>query len=173
MTASVRTALEALLAGESGSTRTLAAGRFHRCDAAGTLDQHPVDSIERAFEVVISAGLPHDGVNAFDPFQIRDHKVTIRVGYAVTNAGGDAVEAVSEQDGAGTLRAIQDRAQTDALDITTVLSWPDNRAGGDPKIVLLYPDGAPADPVIKGQIAIMELSFAMTTETTIPGSYAP
>lgn len=169
----IRQRVEALLTGESGTTRTLAAGRFHRRAPDRSLAQTARDTAERAVEVVLGVGRPLDGLNTLDSPLLVEHRLTVRVAYLVTHAGGDAGETLHEQSGAGTLDAVRDRALTDAFDIVNVLCWHENRAGTDPTLVAIGPDGDPALGEPDDGVAVLEIPFALTASATVPGAYAP
>lgn len=168
----LRQRIEALICGETGTTRTMAASRFHR-RAPGSMDP-PADSSERAIEVEI--GPPHDLPgqvnNPLDGHALYEHDVTIRVHYALTHAGGDLAEGLTEQHGPGTWDAVRDRATTDAHDLYAVLAWHENHAGTDPVIIDLAPT-APGRLVQRPGVAVLELPYRLWVQATFPGSYAP
>ena len=173
MTASLRQHYERLITGETGTTRTLTSGRFVRRAPDGGIEQHPASSAERHIEVIL--GPPAEtppGVNPLDGFGFFTQRLTVRVSYLLTHAGGDLTEALGEQDGAGTWDVIRDRAITDALDLQTVLSWHENRSGTDPVIVQVVPLPA-VGPTRQGVLAILEQPFDLVVKATLPGSYAP
>jgi hypothetical protein len=168
----LRTWAENLLLGASGTTRTLASGRFH-LEAADSPDAHPADSVERAVKVSVRPGTNLVPVNPYDNLVYRRHRVVIRVSYALTHAGGDAAETLTEQSGAGTLDAVHDRAATDAHDIETVLVWHENRGGTDPAIVRVLPPDGDLALDVRGDRAVLELAYTVDVQATVPGSYAP
>lgn len=137
------------------------------------LREQPVDSAERRFEVVLSPPIEYPpGVNPLDGFGFFSQRLTVRIAYSLTHAGGDLTEALGEQDGAGTWDLIRDRAITDSLDIRTVLEWHENRAGTDPVIVQVVPL-APVGPTQDGNVAVLEVLFDLVVKVTVPGSYSP
>lgn len=169
----LRLALEALLAGESGSTRTMSSARFHRCPA--DTDAPPAHSAERAVRVYIRPGTYVHPHNTRDPHCLKRHRVTVRVWYALTHAGGDLAEGLTEQHGPGTLDAVSDRATTDEHDIATVLTWGENTAGLSPHISSLVPNGEPSDPAQEGNTAHVDFPYEMLVwaNNTTVGEYAP
>lgn len=172
MTASVRTHLESLVLGTAGTTRVMD-GRFQKCAPDCTPETHPADSCERRFQWVIPAPSPLHPINPLSGRKWLVHKTVLRIAYARTNAGGDAAESVQpEQDGPGTLDAIRDRITTDATDLESVLVYHLNRAGTDPVICLLHPEGEPREIVLPDRV-ISELPYSMTTQTSLPSFYAP
>jgi hypothetical protein len=174
MTIALRTTIEALLLGTAGSTRTMAADRFHLRAPDGALEDHPSNAAERTIEVVIDSPVPLDGFNGLDSSVLYVQRMTIRIRYLMTGAGGDMTEGLTEQSGGATIDLIRDRANTDAHAINVVLNWHENYSGTDPRIVNIVPDGPPSGPVTQGDRAILELPFTMTTQATMPGSsYSP
>ncbi len=158
---------EALLCGETGSTRTLTAGRFHRATPAGDLESHPTDSAERAIDIVLGGPRYPDGLNGIDGFVLAEHTLTVRVSYALTNAGDDGTEATSEQDGSGTLNAIQDRAASDEFDIAMTLQWHANQAGVDPAILNMVP--GESTTTTEAQRVVLNIPFTISVWATVPG----
>jgi hypothetical protein len=159
---------ENLLLGTAGTDRTIAAGRFALESPDGQVPHH---SAERRVRVTVSPGTPDGPVNNQDGQILRNHTLTVRVTYAVTHAGGDLAELVGEQDGAGTVEAIEDRMATDAHDVEAALMWGPNAAGLDPQIVNVTP-AAPGFDVGEDR-AVLSLPFTLLVLATVPGSYAP
>lgn len=174
MTISLRGTIEALLLGTAGATRTMAEGRFHLHAPDRSLEEHPSNAAERTIEVVLEPGAARDGWNSLDPQVLNEHRMTIRVRYLLTNAGGDMVEGLSEQAGPATLDVIRDRAMTDAHAIQRVLNWHENYAGSDPRIVTIVQDGPPSGIATQGDRAVMEMPYRLVAEYTVPGTgYEP
>jgi hypothetical protein len=169
----LRQALEALLCGESGTTRVLTAGRFHR--RSPDRPDPPADSSERAVEIELSPGTPTHVLNNIDSYALFDHRLVVRVFYALTLAGGDLAEGLTEQTGPGTWDAIRDRAMQDAHDVGIVLGWGENVAGLSPAIVQMLPAGGPSGPVARGNVAVLELPFSLQVwaRNDTVGHYAP
>jgi hypothetical protein len=169
----LRQRFEGLLLGTAGTTRTMTAGRFHleAPDAATALDQ-PSHSAERAVRVTLDPGDDLDPVNPLDNQVYRTHRLVVRVGYLLTNAGGDLAEVVGEQSGAATVDAIRDRALADQHAIEAVFTWYENRAGVDPDIlnVTRLPGAALAREA--DDRLTLTLPFAVDVLATVPGSYA-
>ena len=159
---------EALLCDGAGSTRVLTVGRFHRNSPDRDLEGHPFDSAERAVNIVLSGGHNVDGLNGIDGYVLRSHTLTVRVSYAITNAGEDGTEAVSEQDGSATLDGVQDRAASDEFDIASTLQWSANYAGVDPAIVCVNALDVPP-LAVAGQSAVLEVPFEVLVWATVPG----
>jgi hypothetical protein len=159
---------ENLLLGTTGSDRTIAAGRFALESPDG---QVPHNTAERRVRVTVTPGAAHVPVNTLDGQVLRDHRLTVRITYAVTHAGGDLAELVGEQSGAGTLEAIEDRMATDQHDVEQCLLWGPNAGGVDPAIVNVVP-GEPASDVDEDR-AVLTLPYTLTVLATVPGSYAP
>ena len=170
--AGLRTWAENLILGSTGTTRTMTAGRFHLESADVAQDGGPVNSCERAIHVRVKGRNTLDGVNTIDSSGLYTHEMTVRVSYALTNAGGDAAETVTEQSGAGTVDAINDRATTDQHDIDMVLFWHENAAGTSPAVVNIT-SRAPDDVAFGTDRATLTLQYTLTVEVTQPGSYAP
>lgn len=174
MTISLRTTVEALILGTAGTTRTMAAGRFRLSAPDGDVDDDPRFVADRTFKVVLDSPEPLDGFNSLDTFVMYRQRMTVRITYLVTHAGGDLVESVSQgNSGSGEIDDIRDRSNTDAHDLNVVLGWHENYAGTDPRIVTIQPEGPPSGPNINGTLAIFELPFLMITKATVPGAYAP
>jgi hypothetical protein len=174
MSISLRSTIESLLLGTSGTTRTMDANRFHLHAPDSDLDTHPSNAAERTIEVVLDPAEPLDGFNGCDSFVMYRQRLAVRVRYLYTRAGGDMAEGITEQSGPATLDVIRDRANTDAHAINVVLQWHENYAGTDPRIVTINPDGPPSGPVVNGDRAILELPFVMVTQASMPGAgYSP
>lgn len=169
----LRAALEALIAGESGSTRTMSASRFHR-RSPDRPETPALDSSERAFEVVLEPGTLVHPHNTRDSHALYRHDLAVRVHYALTHAGGDLAEGLTEQHGPGTLDAIRDRAVTDVHDLVTLLTWGENTSGLSPAIVSLVSEGKPTMTVSPSR-AVLEVPFALLVwaQNTTVGTYAP
>jgi hypothetical protein len=169
----LRQRIEALLLGSAGTSRVLEPGRFHLRAPDRTLDGHPLHSSERAVEVVLEPGTPLVPINTLDTTGFYRHRLTVRVRYALTRAGGDLAEGLGEQVGSATLDDVRDRAVTDAADIYRVLTYHENRAGTDPAILSCQPDGEPLGPIDDGDdVAVMELGFLLDVEAAMT-AYAP
>jgi hypothetical protein len=171
--AALRQRFEALAAGTAGTRGAIAAGRFRLRDAGVALEKHPANSAERAFEVVVDPGRDYVPVNPHDGFALRLHRVTFRVAYLLTHAGGDLAEVVGEQDGAGTLDAIRDRAETDHHDLVAVCSFSENLGGTDPAIVYAVPTDATTLAAVTDDVAILAIPLDVLVQATWPGAYAP
>jgi hypothetical protein len=169
----LRDRLEAVLCGEAGTTRVMAAGRFHRRvpDRQGAdVDLEPPAVAERSVEAVVGDGAPFVENNPYDGFGLFEHAVTIRVSYALTHAGGDVPEGLTAQHGAGTLDAIRARSVTDAADIDQVLGWPENWqvAGGDPHVIdLEMVRGRPPGFAPRGDVAVLEIPFRLVVRARL------
>lgn len=131
---SLRLWLEGLALGTLGSGYSIVADRFHLLSPDKTIETHPSDSIERAIEIAIVSGSDLSPRNHYDGFVLRRYRVAVRVGYAYTKAGGDLAEGLTEQHGEATLNAIQDRAESDHLDLMRVFADPNNRGASEPSI---------------------------------------
>jgi hypothetical protein len=175
MTIALRSTIEALLLGTSGTTRTMDAGRFHLAAPDGAaIEDHPSNAAERTIRVILGMPVAKDGWNSLDPRVTNDVRCTIQVRYLYTGAGGDGTEALSEQDGSGTIDAIRDRAMTDAHAIQRVLNWHENYSNTDPRIISITQDGEPSGPVVQGDRAIVEFPYRVLAEFTVPGTgYEP
>jgi hypothetical protein len=170
----IRTGIESLMLGATGTTFAMQPERFKLCDAASVLDKCELSSGERRFEVIFNKGRPSRPINNCDGFALMDHPFTIRVAYLKTNAGGDNVEAFGEMDGAGTVDAIGDRAALDAMDITTVVSWYENWgfAGGPNVFDIQRVDGSDYNLVEGAQRIILEVPFLLSAQVTLAvGTY--
>lgn len=169
----LRAHIEGLLTGASGTGYTLDAGRFHLVEEGKTADDHPINAGERACEVVIATAGPLVPRNPYDGFSFETFAVTVRIAYALTKAGGDLVEGLTEQNGSATLGAIRDRALTDYLDIVRVLSWPDNRGNVNPAIIaLICEEPYSLDDDAKDRV-IVEIPFRLDARVTTTSAYAP
>jgi hypothetical protein len=173
--APLRQRIEALVAGEYGNTRTITSGRFHRkAPDARTLEQHPHSACERAFEVIIGRRKPIAPVNPLHSTAIYEHPLTIRVAYALTDAGGDLAETLVEQDGPGTIEAARDRADTDAHDIAAVVCWYENYAGLTPDVFDIHETDDGHEETLDDDRLIVEIRLALRLEATVYGAgYAP
>lgn len=168
----LRAHFEGLLTGASGTGYTLAADRFHLVAQDESVDTHPAHSIERACEVVLEAGEPFVERNPYDGFDFVRFALRVRIGYALTHAGGDLVEGLTEQHGAATTSALRDRALTDALDVVRVLTWPDNRGSVDPTIIAVIAEEA-YELDLGTDRAVLTIPFRLDTRVTTTGAYAP
>jgi len=175
----IRTRIEKLLTGETGSGRTMATGRFRRRSpdldlVAEAASQIATDNAERAFEVDVGMPAEMDPVNPLDNFALYELAVTIRVAYGFTNAGGDMAEGNTSQTGAGTLDAIRDRAGTDVHDILSVLTWYANLDGLDPVLYDLHPTPGEKPAVVASpSLAVLSIPYRARIRATLPGAYAP
>lgn len=169
----LRAHLEGLLTGTGGTGYTLDAGRFHLIEEGKTADDHPINAGERACEVVIDAAGPFVERNPYDGFSFERFTVTVRIAYALTKAGGDLVEGLTEQNGSATLGAIRDRALTDYLDVVRVLSWPENRGSTNPVIIaLVCEEPYSLDDGAEDRV-IVEIPFRLDARVTTTSAYAP
>lgn len=175
MSISMRTAIEALLLGTAGTTRTMDAGRFHLAAPDGaTIEEHPSNAAERTIRVILGMPVAKDGWNGLDGSVLNEQTMTVQVRYLLTNAGGDMSEGLTEQSGPATIDVIRDRAATDAHAIQRVLNWYENYAGTDPRIISITLDGAPSGPVVNGDVALVEFPYRVLSQWTVPGtSYEP
>jgi hypothetical protein len=169
----IRQGLEALLLGTSGTTKTMAAGRFHLASPDRALEDHPVASAERAVRVVLRPGRDIRPANGCDNFVLREHRVLVRIAYVVTHAGGDAAEAAGEQSGAGTLDAVMDRVTTDQHDVESVLCWLPNATSITTPAVFgcqRTEDEPALNEAAGGQLLILELPFTVFVEASTNGT---
>jgi hypothetical protein len=169
----IRQRIEALILGTAGTTHVMEAGRFHleAPDAPG-FDAHPLHSAERAVRVGVRPGTNIRLCNPFDGFVLRRHRVLVRVSYALTHAGGDLAETVTEQSGPATLEAVEDRATTDAHDIERVLVWPENRAGVSPTVYAIQPIQIEPTFDVQEDRVVMELPFWVDVQAAL-STFAP
>ncbi len=126
----LRGVLVDLLLGSRGTTRTVTPGRFTQetPDLAGDMSP-PADAAERRFKVVVMEAGGSRPYNAGDGFKLELFDVVIRLSYSLTNAGGDMVDGLTPQHGAGTLDEVMSRAPSDSTEIERVLSWHENTHG--------------------------------------------
>jgi hypothetical protein len=170
MSIAIRSHYEGLALGTSGTTYTITSGRFHLRSPDRAAEAGYASSAERAFEVRVDPLGHLDPPNVLDGFSFDRYRVTIRVTYALTNAGGDLTDTLAEQDGAGTLDAITDRWATDVHDLRTVVEWHENQLTS-PAGILLEMDAARLTQ--RGQMMVGELPFVVTVKASRPGSYSP
>lgn len=171
----LRVHVEGLILGTAG-VRTMAAGRFHKPPPDRTVDD--AEAQERAFEAVLSPGVPIVPVNSCDDFAFYRHRLTVRVRYLFTRAGGDLAEGLTEQDGSGTLDDLRDRAITDASDIARVLIYHDNRVTLEEpavEILVIAQDGEPEEPTPApgSSSAILTLPFLIDVQVSLASTLAP
>ena len=168
----LRSWIEGLLTGAQGTGYTLESGRFHLVAEDKTAEDHPINAGERAVEVAIEAAEPFVDRNPYDGFCFVRFAVTVRIAYALTKAGGDLVEGLTEQNGSATLGAIRDRALTDYLDVVRVLSWPDNRGSTNPVIIALIAEDSYSLESGDDRV-LLEIPFRLDARVTTTSAYAP
>jgi len=168
----LRSHVEALLTGASGTGYTLAADRFHLVSQDETITSHPAHSIERAVEVVLGDAEPLVERNPYDGFDLVRLALTVRVGYALTRAGGDLVEGLTEQHGSATTGSVRDRALTDYLDVVRVLTWPDNRGSLDPAVIAILAEAAYELEESEDRV-VLSIPFRLDVRVTTTSAYAP
>ncbi len=160
----IREYIETLLCDGAGTNRTLNIGLFTRHTPDAALDQS--DAAERRVTVVVFKA-PGGLYNNVDGFKLQPISVTVRVTYAITNAGGDMTDGQTPQHGAGTLDEVMSRAPSDSTEIERVLTWGENTAGyelvGYGTLIGLYenPSVAPSGTVrASGQQYVYESFYA-------------
>lgn len=167
---------EALLFNGSGASPwVLAAGHFHAvAEPRSTLETHPLDSIERAAQLVFRPRTPLGRTNPINGYGLYQQRLFVRVGYLVTGAGGDVPERAGEQSGSGVDDAVEDRIATDRHMIENVLGWQPNWAAvTDPSVIDCNPDGDGAEVIVAGPRRISVVPFLLTFRAALPGSYGP
>lgn len=162
-----------LLAGTAGTTYTLASNPFRVCDDEEELDAQPANAIERLCEVAF------EGPEEFESFsngpmnnrRLAKYKLTIRVGYEYTASGLD-FDATGQQSGAGSKRAIRQRARADENQILTVFMWWQNWTVFSPAAFLVKQS---VPPSIEWRLdrAIMTLTLDFCANLRMPGTYGP
>lgn len=168
----LRAHIEGLLTGSIGTGYTLDAGRFHLVSPDETAETHPLNSVERAVEVVFANGEPIIERNPFDGFDYVRFVCNVLVVYPLTKAGGDLVEGLTEQNGASTLQAIRDRALTDYLDVVRVMTWPDNRGSTSPSIMAIIAEDQYA--IERGDDRVIAtFPFRIDTVASTTSAFAP
>jgi hypothetical protein len=173
LSAAHRARLYTILDGSYGAdaAHTLAAGMFHR--AHRPLEEMESSAVERAVQVVIEGAEPLNGHN--NPLDGRDlsiYPVTVRVAYALTEAG-DGYDAGGEQSGLGTTEAVEDRANMDLKLIRDAVGWQPSWASLDPVVIDCAPAPDAPTGVFGDDRAIYEQRFILTTRAALPGAYGP
>jgi len=175
LTAAHRARAYAILLGTHGADadHTIAAGRFHRADAAGVIERVEANVCERAVQVVIGGASPTEGFrNPLTGRDISTYPLTVRVAYLLTHEGDESIDATGEASGAGTLGAIEDRAAMDLQAARDCLGWQPSWTGLDPVVIDCAPDGEPTQTVAEDRV-IYEQTFNLMTRATLHTSYAP
>jgi hypothetical protein len=164
----IRARAEALLTGETGTTRTLASGRFTRhADAFRDGADAGTNAAERRFKVRVGQPRDHIEVNTADGIRFEELTLTVQITYALTDAGDDIAEGTGEQDGAGTMEAIEDRATVDANDVFYVLDWHVNWTSLSDSVTVIWckRDGAAVLDVPDGAtVATLSVPFNVLAE---------
>jgi hypothetical protein len=165
-TSLIRARAEAILSGEYGDTRTLATRRFTRhADAHREGSDAEAGAAERRFKVRVREPRDHLEVNTSDGIRFEELTLTVEITYALTNAGDDLTEGTGEQDGAGTLEAIEDRSTVDANDVFYTLDWASNWTGlGDDVTVIWCKRDGVATLEAAGQLATLSVPFNVLVE---------
>jgi hypothetical protein len=142
MQSDIRARIQDIILGEYIGDYPIAQGRFHlAATSEATLATHDLGTLERAVSVDIpNARTPLVPVDRGAGFGLYQHTLTVRVGYVLTGAG-DAAEGTGEQSGAGTLVAIQDRANEDRQALESALGSWRNLGGLSPHVIDLEPVG--------------------------------
>lgn len=174
----LRARIRGLLDGSAGvSSWVLTVGRFHASDVAGELEDHPVNSIERAFTVHIDSPVAMEPVNTLSGYALYQRRLRVKLGYAMTATGDEATyENTGEQSGASTREAIEDRADEDANAIRAVIGSLRNWAGiTGVSIIDVAPSTTEPDALeFNGERAINTITFTIKSRDALPGSsYGP
>lgn len=175
-TADLRNALSALMLGSAGTTKAMPAARFARLDSSDSLESSNAASVDRRFEIIIGPAKPLTALNGIEPTVLKEHAVTVRVGYLFTTVGDDFAETSGVQGGSGTREAIEDRAGADEADITMVLTWGENCTGLTPTCFDVYrSQDEEARLIFSEQTAILEVPLRARVEVNYqsPGAYVP
>ncbi len=171
--AAIRTWAESLILGSSGTTKTMASGRFKPAGMQSR-DNTEHHVAERAVAVIVGIGRASVPINQFDGFAFKSHPVAVRVTYARTNAGGEMAESLNgEQNGSGEIDEIEARANADALDIETVLRWHEN-AMVSPAMVNISEGEYTIDRDTSAEVVTLTCLFGVEVIETIStvGTYA-
>lgn len=142
MQSAIRARIQDIILGDYVGDFPITPGQFHMAapDVA-TLGDHDLGTLERAVQVDIpNERVPIVPVDRVAGFGLYQYTLTVRVGYVLTGAG-DAAEGLGEQSGAGTLAAVQDRANEDRQDLESALGAWRNLGGLTPHVIDLEPIG--------------------------------
>lgn len=177
-TSPLRARLADLLTGAAGTTKVMPAGRFVAAPTGRHVDDTNVDAADRRFDIVIGPGRPITPLNGYDPTVLKEHVVTIRVGYLKTNAGDDNPESATPEGGSGVVEDIQDRAAADEADIVEVLCWHENYADLSPDCFDVFRDPGEEATVTEspdGQRVILTVPLHARIEWDYqtPATYVP
>jgi hypothetical protein len=169
-----RERIEAILTTAYGTTRTIAAGRFH----LGADDSQDLASTaERRVTVRVGPGknLPGTSPNELDSYKLSEHMLTVAIEYMRTTAGGGLAESITdaEQQGPATDEAIDDRIAMDQTDVAAVLCWYENWTGLTPSIIKIEEvrDAAPVVTRTTDTVRAV-ITFVLWTQDVRTASYA-
>lgn len=174
-TSPLRARIDALMVGAYGVAQwVIPAAMFHAIE--GELEDVERTAVERAYTVHITQRVAIGPVNTLSGYGLFTRKLRVRVGYVLEESGDAAeYEVRGEQSGAATREVIEDRADADAVLITSVIGSLCNWAGlAGVEIIDIEPTDPEGDsPAMIGDRAIATHVFVVKSRDALPGAYAP